>query len=79
MIHWPAKDWDLSRSLDTLRALQEEGKARSIGVANFPLPLLRKAVEELGASLAAIQVEYHVLLGQQPLLDYARAQGMAWR
>jgi 2,5-diketo-D-gluconate reductase B len=77
MIHWPAQDWDLSRSLDTLRALQEEGEARSIGVANFPLALLRQTVEELAAPLAAIQLEYHVLLGQQPLLDYARAQGMA--
>ena len=29
-------------------------------------------VETLGAPLSAIQVEYHVLLDQQPLLDYAR-------
>ena len=71
-IHWPAKDWDLARSIETLVALRDEGKARSIGVANFPLGLLRRVVEELGAPLAAIQVEYHVLLDQQPLLDYAR-------
>ena len=71
-IHWPAKDWDLARSIETLVALRDEGKARSIGVANFPLGLLRRVVEELGAPLSAIQVEYHVLLNQQPLLDYAR-------
>jgi len=71
-IHWPGKDWDLARSIETLVALRDEGKARSIGVANFPLGLLRQVVETLGAPLSAIQVEYHVLLGQQPLLDYAR-------
>ena len=71
-IHWPGKDWDLARSIETLVALREEGKARCIGVANFPLGLLRRVVEELGAPLSAIQVEYHVLLNQQPLLDYAR-------
>ncbi|AHZ77953.1 aldo/keto reductase [Pseudomonas putida] len=71
-IHWPSQDWDLARSIETLVALRDEGKARSIGVANFPLGLLRQVVETLGAPLSAIQVEYHVLLGQQPLLDYAR-------
>jgi 2,5-diketo-D-gluconate reductase B len=76
-IHWPGKDWDLARSIDTLVALRDEGKARCIGVANFPLGLLRQVVEELGAPLSAIQVEYHALLGQQPLLDYARQHGMA--
>ena len=41
------------------------------------MPLLRQTVEELGAPLAAIQVEYHVLLGQDRLLDYARQHDMA--
>ncbi|MGY4527042.1 aldo/keto reductase [Pseudomonas sp. TE21394] len=71
-IHWPGQDWDLVRSIETLVALRDEGKARSIGVANFPLGLLRQVVESLGAPLSAIQVEYHVLLGQQALLEYAR-------
>jgi len=71
-IHWPGQDWDLARSIETLVALRDEGKARHIGVANFPLGLLRQVMETLGAPLSAIQVEYHVLLGQQPLLDYAR-------
>ncbi|MGF6691941.1 2,5-diketo-D-gluconate reductase B [Metapseudomonas resinovorans] len=76
MIHWPAKDWDLARSIDTLVVLRDEGKARCIGVANFPLGLLRQVVEDLGAPLSAIQVEYHVLLDQQRLLDYARSKGL---
>lgn len=75
-IHWPGKDWDLARSIDTLVALRDEGKARHIGVANFPLGLLHQVVETLGAPLSAIQVEYHVLLSQQPLLDFARSHDL---
>lgn len=77
MLHWPTTDWDLSRTLDTLVSFKEQGLARNIGVANFPLPLLRKVVEELGTPLSAIQVEYHVLLGQNALLNYARQHDMA--
>ncbi|AWY41323.1 aldo/keto reductase [Pseudomonas putida] len=77
MIHWPTTDWDLPRTLDTLVSFKEQGLARNIGVANFPLPLLRKVVEEFGIPLSAIQVEYHVLLGQNALLDYARRHDMA--
>jgi len=77
MIHWPATDWDLPRTLETLASFKEQGLARNIGVANFPLPLLRKVIEEYGIDLSAIQVEYHVLLGQNALLDYARQHDMA--
>jgi 2,5-diketo-D-gluconate reductase B len=77
MIHWPTTDWDLPKTIETLVSFKEQGLARNIGVANFPLPLLRKVVEELGAPLSAIQVEYHVLLGQNALLDYARQHDLA--
>lgn len=80
LIHWPGnggRDWSLQQSIATLVELQQSGKARAIGVANFTLPMLRQAVEEMGAPLAALQVEYHVLLDQQPLLDFVRQHDMA--
>ncbi len=77
MIHWPAPDMDLPAALETLMRLKEEKLAHAIGVCNFPVALLRRAVEEIGAPLAANQVEYHVLLGQDPVLDYLRAHDMA--
>lgn len=77
LIHWPGKDWDLARTIETLVSFKEDGRARNIGVANFPLPLLRKVVEELGAPLSAIQVEYHVSLNQSALLAYAQQHDMA--
>lgn len=82
MIHWPGKNGslvgdDLKRSVEALVVARDSGKARAIGVANFPLALLRETVETLGAPLAAIQVEYHLMLDQSALLDYARAHDMA--
>lgn len=80
LIHWPGnggKDWSLEQSIETLVELQQSGKAKHIGVANFTLPMLRRAVDELGAPLAALQVEYHLMLDRQPLLDFVRQHDMA--
>ncbi len=77
MIHWPSPAMDLPAALETLTRLQEEGLTRAVGVCNFPVALLREAVEQVGAPIAANQIEYHVLLGQSAVLDYARAHDVA--
>jgi 2,5-diketo-D-gluconate reductase B len=77
MIHWPTPTMDLPAALATLVQLQEEGLVRSIGVCNFPVALLKQAVEEIGAPVAVNQIEYHVLLGQSAVVDYARAHDVA--
>jgi 2,5-diketo-D-gluconate reductase B len=77
LIHWPALGRNLGPALETLMALKEEGLARAVGVSNFTVALLRQAVEEVRAPIACNQVEYHVLLDQSAVLDYARAHDMA--
>ena len=77
LIHWPSPEMDLPAALDALRRLKQDGKARAVGVSNFPVALMRRAVEELGAEIACNQVEYHVLLTQDSVLDYARPHGIA--
>jgi len=77
LIHWPTQDWDLARTIEALVSFRENGRARAIGVANFPLALVREVVEIMQAPLAAIQVEYHVALSQAKLLDFARQHDMA--
>ncbi len=42
LIHWPADEGNLYSTLKTLERMKDEGKAREIGVSNFPLTLLRK-------------------------------------
>lgn len=77
LIHWPAPDMNLGAALEALMRVREQGKARAVGVSNFPVALLRRAVEEIGAPIACNQVEYHVLLDQSAVLGYARTQGVA--
>jgi 2,5-diketo-D-gluconate reductase B len=77
LIHWPMPDMDMAQTLATMVRLKEEGHARAIGVSNFNVPLLRQAVEEIGAPIACNQIEYHVLLDQSAVLRYARGRGIA--
>ncbi|HYZ64078.1 MAG TPA: aldo/keto reductase, partial [Acetobacteraceae bacterium] len=77
LIHWPAPDMDLEDAMRKLVQVKERGLARAIGVANFPVALLRRAVDEIGAPIACNQFEYHVLLGQDRLADCTRTKGAA--
>lgn len=76
LIHWPAPEMDVAQAMETLMALQAEGLTRRIGVANFTVALLKKALEEVKAPLVCNQVEYHVLLDQTKLLTYMRSQNL---
>jgi 2,5-diketo-D-gluconate reductase B len=72
MVHWPSKHMNLKVVMDTLTALRDDGRTRAIGVCNFNLPMIRATVEDLGAPIAAVQVEYHPFLDQSELLTYLR-------
>lgn len=72
LVHWPSKSMDMATVLETLIALRDEGGARAIGVCNFNLPMMRRAVDEIGAPLATLQVEYHPFLDQSALLSFLR-------
>ena len=74
MVHWPARDMDMAATLEALMALREQRLARAIGVCNFNLPMIRRAVEDIKAPIAAHQVEYHPFLSQAPMLAYLRSK-----
>jgi diketogulonate reductase-like aldo/keto reductase len=75
LIHWPNPEVSLEWALGEFAALRERGKARTIGVSNFPTTLLRRALEIVG-DLAANQIEYHPYLNQRALLDLMRERGL---
>jgi len=75
LIHWPRPELSLEWALGEFAKLREQGKARTIGVSNFPTALLRQALQIVG-DLAANQVEYHPYLSQRPLLDLMRSRGL---
>lgn len=73
LIHWPEPSVPLGETLDAMREIKEKGKAKTIGVSNFPVALMREALEKHKAPIACNQVEYHVMLSQNAVLNYARA------
>lgn len=75
LMHWPRPDVSLEWALGEFDKLRKQGKARTIGVSNFPIALLRQALAIVG-DLSANQVEYHPHLNQRALLDLMRAQGL---
>ena len=77
LIHWPSPDMNLAASLAKLVKIKEAGLARHIGVCNFPMGLFRRAVEEVQAPIEVHQFEYHVLLDQSKMVNYARSKGIA--
>jgi 2,5-diketo-D-gluconate reductase B len=76
MVHWPSRDMDIAAVMEALVALREDGRTRAIGVCNFNLPMIRKAVEEIRAPIAALQIEYHPFLDQSEMLAYLRGKNI---
>jgi aryl-alcohol dehydrogenase-like predicted oxidoreductase len=58
-IHWPNPDEDIEEGWATLARLQEEGKARHIGVSNFDVGQLRRA--QAIAPVTSLQPPYSLL------------------
>ena len=76
LVHWPSPSTNLAAVMETLMKLKEEGRTRAIGVANFNIALLKKAVEEIKAPIACNQIEYHVMLDQTPVRKYLASKSI---
>ena len=82
LIHWPVPSTDLY--VDTWRALarlQEEGRVRSIGVANFHPHHIERLIAETGVAPVVNQVELHPWLPQAAVREFDAARGIrteAW-
>ena len=75
LLHWPNDSVDFEATLEALADVRASGKARLVGVSNYPPAMLRRALDVVPA-LATDQVEYHPFLGQDPLLAIVRERGM---
>ncbi|MGD8167470.1 aldo/keto reductase [Herbiconiux sp. P16] len=77
MIHWPAPAND--RYVETWRALERlaaDGRARSIGVANFHTKHLDRLIAETGTTPVVNQVELHPWLPQSEVRAYDASRGI---
>jgi 2,5-diketo-D-gluconate reductase B len=76
LVHWPAPGMDLAEIFDTMMTLMDGGRIRALGVCNFPVALLKTAIEDIKAPIAGNQIEYHAMLDQSAVLNYLRPKGI---
>ena len=76
LIHWPHAELPLEHYLEELMKALEQGKTRFVGVSNFNIAQLARAME-LGVPIITNQVEYHPLLDQSVLYGWMRRQQLA--
>ena len=76
MLHWPPHLDSLEAVLNALNQFRDDGKARTIGVCNFPSEMLRAALA-ICPDLKLVQVEYHPYLDQRKLLEVIREHDLA--
>ena len=78
LIHWPAPRRGLFvESWRALIRLREEGRARSIGVSNFPAELLERLIGETGVIPVLNQIELHPRFQQHALRAAHAKHGIA--
>jgi len=75
LLHWPRPEIDLDWILGEFSELRRAGKVRAIGVSNFTLELLARALA-IDDGLLTNQVEYHAFLDQRRMLEEMRSNGM---
>lgn len=77
LIHWPMPGADLYvDSWKALIRLKQEGRVKSIGVANFHQPHLQRLIDETGVTPALNQIELHPSLNQAAMRQVNAALGI---
>ncbi|WP_128905457.1 aldo/keto reductase [Halorubrum amylolyticum] len=76
-VHRPRGAYDPAETLPALDRLVDEGVVREVGVSNFEIDDLDRAIDVLDAPLAAHQTEFHPLFYRPELLEHAREHGYA--
>ncbi|QQA42508.1 aldo/keto reductase [Pelagovum pacificum] len=79
LAHWPSIDdkYDIEDYLGQLADVKAAGLARTIGVSNFTIRHIDKAVEILGAdAITTNQIELHPFLANRPIVEHCKSLGI---
>lgn len=80
LIHWPSPGDAVSvhEFMTALADAQAQGLTRAIGVSNFNIDLMQRAIDVVGAdAIATNQVELHPYLQNRKLAEFANSQRIA--
>ncbi|WP_336779200.1 2,5-didehydrogluconate reductase DkgB [Pantoea sp. USHLN256] len=79
LIHWPSpgKAISVKESMMALMAAKEAGLTRQIGISNFPIELMKEAIEAVGVeNIATNQIELHPFLQNRQVVDFAQQHAL---
>lgn len=79
LIHWPSPNEAVAMEeyLPALAETQQQGLTRLIGVSNFPVALMQRAIDILGeGAIATNQVELHPYLQNRKVAAFAAEHGI---
>ena len=76
LIHWPNDSVPMEETFSAFEKLHNSGKVKSIGVSNFSIRNLEKALKKSDLPISINQVEYHPLLNQEKLFAFCRGHGV---
>lgn len=70
LIHWPSSSVPIAETVEAMNDLQREGHLRHIGVSNFSVAQLEKAIDASETPILTNQVEYHPFCDRSDLLSF---------
>lgn len=76
LIHWPPRGIETEAVIDAMQEIHTQGLTASIGVSNFNVPMLERAVAHSSIPIVTNQVEYHALMDQSRLKATADRLGV---
>lgn len=79
LIHWPSPGDAVSveESMQALLEAKKLGLTRNIGISNFTIPLIEKAISAIGAeNIATNQIELSPYLQNRKVVDWAKDHGI---
>lgn len=80
LIHWPSSPNDAVSVEEFMQALMEakkQGLTREIGISNFTIPLMEKAIAAVGTeNIATNQIELSPYLQNHKVVDWAKQHGI---
>src|SRR3989344_8349658 len=72
LIHWPNRNISMEESFKAFKTLHKQGKVKSIGVSNFTINHLKKAIKVSSLPISVNQVEFNPYLNQDELLKFCK-------
>lgn len=79
LLHWPSPhdEYTMESYMSQFAEVFDAGMAKNIGVSNFTIPLLTKAIALLGdRKIITNQCEIHVYMQNRPIVDHCKSIGI---